>query len=883
MLKLVLSTSFDFGMPAASLIDVYSKGIDRCWLEKRAAVLTHEIADLRPERGHSYIQLITMGAQEWFGCFPKGTAVRMGDASAKPIETVKVGDEVVTHRGRVRFVTHTYQRSYSGPVCSLSISGMLEPVVCTSNHKFYVIPAAQVCCAIDKEDHCKPGTCRQNGLCTRRNCARAFPRYEPEWKTAEDLREGDYVLVPIPDRGVGKQTWGWSVPFARLAGYFTAEGSYRKAKTGRGLQGLVFSFGLHELDTVVKDAVECAESLKAEYGKLKINGPYLQPEAGTATLHLNCSELAIRMHRTVGEYSGEKHLSGEVFSQTPEVLSHFVATYLDGDETCPQYTTLQGYPDHRYTCGTKSRKLALDLQWILTRLGCAATVCPSNTHANGFYNISFSNPNGAFLKDKATKYRLVAPDQVKEHSFVWNGYMCRPIRENHVAELSLPVFNLEVDEDHSYTVGNGVAVKNCNRNADGFNEKRGMFELAEPMRGLDKFIQLSDGLMMYHSFFKKQAHVFKHHQNDDARKSIGEIYAEAYNPEMHRGELIIKVANNHPDWRDDIENLANGKDIPFSMATKVAYDLCSFCGHKARTRREYCDHLLNNMTDMTKSGHMVFAINDEPHFFDISKVARPADRIAWSLRKVAAYELAPIGGAALAEEFGLTEPSAALTRSSLAASRQKLAAVEKLSAIEKKVDSVARGEDNPHLKSLLGGLPEGDLPDGEMKKLKGTKLPSALGGLADAKICLSVKDFMRLVMGSSMDEDAISDLLPSVKGRLPGIFSRAKDSGESDELASDGAYDSEPTAIPRQIKEMLGSVMGDHSMAEGPVLRRIRITIIRGGPKHKLETNSEKSAAVSPQAEQIAREYAKYQLAFVSGADQSLTNELTVLRNFARV
>ena len=142
---------------------------------------------------------------------------------------------------------------------------------------------------------------------------------------------------------------------------------------------------------------------------------------------------------------------------------------------------------------------------------------------------------------------------------------------------------------------------------------------------------------------------------------------------------------------------------------------------------------------------------------------------------------------------------------------------------------------------------------------------------------------MRLVMGSSLDEDAISDLLPSVKGRLPGIFSRSKDSGESDELASDSAYDPESTAIPRQIRDMLGKAEGDHSLATAPVLRRIQITIIRGGPRHKIESGSDKSAAVSPQAEQIAREYAKYQLAFVSQDDQSITNELTVLRNFARV
>jgi hypothetical protein len=422
-----------------------------------------------------------------------------------------------------------------------------------------------------------------------------------------------------------------------------------------------------------------------------------------------------------------------------------------------------------------------------------------------------------------------------------------------------------------------------NRNGDGFNEKRGSFELVEPKKGVDKIIQMSDGLTRFHGTFKKNAHVFKHHRNDDPAKAIGEIVAEAYNPDMHRGELIIKVANNHPDWRDSIEDLSRGKDIPFSMACKVAYDICSYCGNRARTRREYCDHLLKDMTDMTKSGHAIFAINDEPNFFDISKVARPADRIAWSLRKVASYELAPIGGAALAEEFGLTDSLAVLVKSGLAAGRRKLAAADKLAAIEKQVEGVARGEDHSHLKSLIGGMPEGDLQDGEMKKLKGSKLPAALGGLADAKICLSVRDFMRLVMGSSMDEDSIEGLLPSVKSRLSGIFSRAKDSGELDELASDGAYDPETTAIPRQIKEMLGSAMGDHSMAEGPVLRRIRITIIRGGPKHKLETDSEKSAAVSPAAEQIAREYAKYQLAFVSEDNQSLTNELTVLRNFARV
>lgn len=457
--------------------------------------------------------------------------------------------------------------------------------------------------------------------------------------------------------------------------------------------------------------------------------------------------------------------------------------------------------------------------------------------------------------------------------------------QKRAAVLTQEIHDLRPERGHSYIQLITMGAQEWfgpNRNGDGFNEKRGSFELVEPMKGCDKTIQMSDGLTKFHATFKKSAHVFKHHRNTDPAKSIGDIVAEAYNPEMHRGELIIKVANDHPDWRDSVEDLAHGKDIPFSMACKVAYDICTYCGHRARTRREYCDHLANNLTDMDKQGHQIFAINDEPRFFDISKVARPADRIAWSLRKVASLELAPKGGAELAEEFGLTFP-AALLKSGLAAGRRKLAAADKLATIEKEVESVARGKDNEHLKSLFGGIPENDFSDDEMKTLRSGKLPGVLSGLMDAKICLSVRDFMRLVMGSSMGEDAISDLLPSVKERLPGMFSRAKDSGDLEELVSDGSYDPEPAAIPRQIKELLSGAMGDHSIAHGPVLRRVQVTIIRGKPKGKLKRDSEKSAAVSPAAEQIAREYAKYQLAFVSEADQSLTNELTVLRNFARV
>lgn len=68
MIKAVLSGSFDFGGVACmDLARLHSRGIDSSWMTKRAAVLTREMDDLRPEKGRAYIHLIALGDMESFG------------------------------------------------------------------------------------------------------------------------------------------------------------------------------------------------------------------------------------------------------------------------------------------------------------------------------------------------------------------------------------------------------------------------------------------------------------------------------------------------------------------------------------------------------------------------------------------------------------------------------------------------------------------------------------------------------------------------------------------------------------------------------------------------------------------------------------------------
>ena len=414
---------------------------------------------------------------------------------------------------------------------------------------------------------------------------------------------------------------------------------------------------------------------------------------------------------------------------------------------------------------------------------------------------------------------------------------------------------------------------NCN--ADTFNEKAAGLKIPHPKPGTPDIVKLAEGLVKYHSTFMKNAHVFKHHKNTDPKYSIGDLASELYNPEMHRGELIIKVANDHPDWEDDLEGLAKGKEIPFSMSCKIAKDLCGYCGNRARSRMEYCDHLRNHMGEITKEGHQMLAWNDDPFFFDISKVIKNADRIALSLRKVAETMWSK-GGAALAEEEGLTFPAWLLDESNVPMSKfaqRKLAVARKLAEIEKVIEGVARGAEGCPLKKALGCPP--DLPPHEMEKLQKAKLYDALEGLGSAQICLSLRDFFRLVMGP--DAEKYRADMGEAEGMLPDMFSRLNSQGDLSECANDSSYDTDGGAVPGFVKQIVEGLTGDHSIAPGPAKRRVTIAIIRG---NSLPEKRAGYVGQSKRADYLVKEYAKYLLSFGLHADRNDEGrELTVLRN----
>lgn len=163
-----------------------------------------------------------------------------------------------------------------------------------------------------------------------------------------------------------------------------------------------------------------------------------------------------------------------------------------------------------------------------------------------------------------------------------------------------------------------------NRNGDAWPER--------PLQVGSTKIGPESVLPKHYKTFESHAKVYRHHINKDPKKSIGDVMQAFYNWLSHRVELLLMLDNDRAS--DIVSGIQSGKTPAVSMGCRVPFDVCSRCGNKAPTRREYCSHARKHLGEILPDGQ-VFVWNPDPLFFDISGVLRPAERLGWMMRKVA--------------------------------------------------------------------------------------------------------------------------------------------------------------------------------------------------------------------------------------------------------
>ena len=293
-----------------------------------------------------------------------------------------------------------------------------------------------------------------------------------------------------------------------------------------------------------------------------------------------------------------------------------------------------------------------------------------------------------------------------------------------------------------------------NRNGDGFP--------SEPVRGKIA----ADEVLPRHYKTYENAHVFEHHANSDPEKAIGRVKKAFWNPHMRRVEVIEDFDHNKAPGL--LEKIASGEYPAKSMGCRIKYDVCTDCGNRARTRKEYCDHLKYEMGKIASdTGVQYAALNPSPNFFDSSWVIRPADRTGYMLKKVArVYEIST-------PSYELGEMCDDITAK--AAAMRKAGDIEKIIGGEPAA-SVSNLDDGDArlLERYTKECPPGDKPNskGVVRMMISYKPSEALGTADDMGLPLGIGELLKYFLGrmNPGKEPEVEDSIVKSASRHVGLI-----------------------------------------------------------------------------------------------------------------
>lgn len=361
---------------------------------------------------------------------------------------------------------------------------------------------------------------------------------------------------------------------------------------------------------------------------------------------------------------------------------------------------------------------------------------------------------------------------------------------------------------------------------------------------------------------EKNAHCFKdadrcvhrHHKNKPEDPKFGNVKAAAYNKDMKRIELVVGLDNDKcADILDEQEKVGHTN---WSMASKQAYDVCTWCNHKAKDDGDRCEHIPDKIGEINKLGELCGMDNPNPRWFEISYVRRPADRIGMSLQKCASERvLKPMLTRDYLELYpGFVGPQDDLVISKSASDKRHI--LQKCSEIEKRVQAMGK-----ELKSLTKVVETEKLAAEVVDELRKMEPSRFFKLAADQGIILSPANFVHYLFGDRVKTAAVVGM----QAALPHIFEKLEKEGS--EVLHNEKYDpSSSFIVDKQEKATVQKIAASHSLL--PVYGHARAL-------NNTITKQAQVVEVEDQAfsDKLAAQYVAYKLAALNYLDQN--NKLT--------
>ena len=384
--------------------------------------------------------------------------------------------------------------------------------------------------------------------------------------------------------------------------------------------------------------------------------------------------------------------------------------------------------------------------------------------------------------------------------------------------------------------------------------------------------------------FVTHGKMYREHRNKDPKGAIGEIKYAAYDPKgMQRVEILVHMDRDKAP--EEYEMAKKGSALNFSMSCRVPNDRCSCCGNKAKTISNYCDCLKNHMGQyMDGFDKYAFAYNDEPTFFDISRVKNPADRIARHLGYLFQNPSDDLEKAASEMCKAASTDSSMCVPSAVAAMAEgvnldtmdldEMCTLRKLAASEEYIADVDSNAGNFYTDGRANAC-YGSYPFALMEKMSSAELEVAktvnpgtfFGEMAKRACMLSFPAFCQYITGDADITEAplfkkAALVLPSIFRDMMGSVMSVRPLTQEFAGSSDFCCSQDPHRSDF-VQNFMDRVEDKFSLEPEPVKRRILTIVIRVSVPGSVEDKLQKAASYDvsyDSARALANAYGQYQV-----------------------
>lgn len=377
-------------------------------------------------------------------CFPPDTRLQVGHSMIQ-IKDVKAGDRVVTHKGRERQVVQTMSSDFTGDLCEIKLHKIHgDGIECTPNHPVAVFS--------------------ETGL---------------TWKRADEITKSDYVCISIDKSIVVKDkinlieyvdlpalrkrvhdhggTRVDCIPdslsvdddLMRLFGYYLAEGSITRV-----MNYIIFSF--HEKETdYIKDV---ANIVKNKFG---IGVSYIRPGPHCVQVVINSLIISSLIDALFGHGSRGKFIPQWAMTLPHSLQKSLLVGLYRGDGTCLD----RDGGKIMVTLGLVNEQVTQAAWQLLLRLGIDASFSKTKTPKLGKSEVWLcrycTDHIGLTAQIWPGNMRNTQDGRMSYHVKRHNGLIYYKVSSIARIPYTGKVYNIEVADDHSYTVGHNYTVHNC--------------------------------------------------------------------------------------------------------------------------------------------------------------------------------------------------------------------------------------------------------------------------------------------------------------------------------------------------------------------------------------------------------------------------------------